>query len=102
MPDPTPTQQGWATPSYQVQPQPEQALLLGRYRVVETRGTGGFGSVQVCWDTRLERRVAIKCMPLATAPGMSASTLAEALDEVNREIVREYAHAPRERRAARH
>lgn len=81
MPDPTPTQQGWATPSYQVQPQPEQALLLGRYRVVETRGTGGFGSVQVCWDTRLERRVAIKCMPLATAPGMSASTLAEALDE---------------------
>ena len=29
-------------------------------------------------------------------------TLAEALDEVNREIVREYAHAPRERRAARH
>lgn len=79
--DPTPTQQGWATPSYQVQPQPEQALLLGRYRVVETRGTGGFGSVQVCWDTRLERRVAIKCMPLATAPGMSASTLSEALDE---------------------
>ena len=75
MHDPTPTQQGWATPSYQVQPQPEQALLLGRYRVVETRGTGGFGSVQVCWDTRLERRVAIKCMPLAAAPGMSASTL---------------------------
>ena len=29
-------------------------------------------------------------------------TRAEALDEVNREIVREYAHAPRERRAARH
>lgn len=81
MQDPTPTQQGWATPPYQAQPQAEQALLLGRYRVVETRGTGGFGSVQVCWDTRLERRVAIKCMPLAAAPGMSASTLAEALDE---------------------
>ena len=29
-------------------------------------------------------------------------TLAEALDEVNREIVREYANAPRERRIARH
>ena len=29
-------------------------------------------------------------------------TLAEALDEVNREIVREYAKAPRERRIARH
>ena len=82
MQDPTPTQQGWATPSYQAQPQAaEQALLLGRYRVVETRGTGGFGSVRVCWDTRLERRVAIKCMPLTAAPGMSTSTLAEALDE---------------------
>lgn len=81
MQEPTPTQQGWAAPSYQAQPQAEQPLLLGRYRAVETRGTGGFGSVQVCWDTRLERRVAIKCMPLSAAPGMSTSTLTEALDE---------------------
>lgn len=78
----TPTQQqGWAATSYQAQPQAEQQLLLGRYRVVETRGTGGFGAVHVCWDTRLERKVAIKCMPLEPAAGMSASTLAEALDE---------------------
>ncbi len=81
MQTPTPQQQGWAAPSYQAQPQAEQPLLLGRYRVVETRGTGGFGAVHVCWDTRLERKVAIKCMPLTAAPGMSASTLAEALDE---------------------
>lgn len=39
-------------------------LLLGRYRVLESRATGGFGRVDVCWDTRLQRRVAIKCMPL--------------------------------------
>ena len=42
---------------------------------------------------------------MLTARGLGhidAWTLAEALDEVNREIVREYAHAPRERRAARH
>ncbi len=78
----TPTQQtGWAAPSYQAQPQAEQPMLLGRYRVVETRGTGGFGAVRVCWDSRLDRKVAIKCMPLGPAAGMSASTLAEALDE---------------------
>ena len=81
MQQPSPTQTGWAPAPIAGQPQAEQTLLLGRYRVVETRGTGGFGAVHVCWDTRLERRVAIKCIPLAAAPGMSASTLSEALDE---------------------
>ena len=38
---------------------PEE-VLLGRYRVLERRGTGGFGSVCTCWDLRLQRRVAIK------------------------------------------
>ena len=57
-------------------------LLLGRYRVVETRGTGGFGAVYVCWDVRLERKVAIKCLPLAQAEAAaSASSLDEALRE---------------------
>lgn len=40
-------------------------LLLQRYRVVEHRGSGGFATVDVCWDTRLRRRVAIKRIPLA-------------------------------------
>lgn len=39
-------------------------LLLGRYRVLEERGKGGFGTVNVCWDPRLMRRVAIKTIPL--------------------------------------
>lgn len=42
-------------------------LLLGRYRVLEERGKGGFGTVNVCWDPRLMRRVAIKTIPLHTA-----------------------------------
>lgn len=61
----------------------EQArTLLGRYRVLETRGTGGFGTVEVCWDTRLQRRVAIKCMPLGNLDDdLAASTVDEALSE---------------------
>lgn len=61
----------------------EQArTLLGRYRVLETRGSGGFGTVEVCWDTRLQRRVAVKCMPLAGPDGsVAASTMDEALSE---------------------
>ena len=49
--------------------QQRQELLLHRYRVVEKRGSGGFATVDVCWDTRLRRRVAIKRIPLAQADG---------------------------------
>lgn len=59
----------------------EQPLVLGRYRIVETRGSGGFGVVHVCWDTRLQRRVAIKQMPLDPITQESTTTLHEALDE---------------------
>ena len=41
-----------------------EQLLLGRYRVLETRGEGGFGTVYICWDPRLMRRVAIKSIRL--------------------------------------
>jgi len=65
--------------------QPERRadeLILNRYRVLESRAEGGFGTVEVCWDTRLQRRVAIKCIPLS-APGAAtnASTIQEALAE---------------------
>ena len=82
MQNPATPSQGWSasTPSRSY-PQPEHPLLLGRYRVVETRGAGGFAAVHVCWDIRLQRKVAIKCMPLSTAAGASSSTLQEALDE---------------------
>ena len=46
--------------------------LLRRYRPLKTRATGGFGSVEICLDARLQRRVAIKRIPLA-ASGTPAS-----------------------------
>ena len=54
-------------------------VLLNRYRIISSRGTGGFGTVLTCWDTRLQRRVAIKRLPLAGSG--AASTLGEALAE---------------------
>ena len=62
---------------------PEE-VLLGRYRVLSRRGKGGFGTVCTCWDTRLQRRVAIKRMPLlgGVGPrGVTTSTVDEALSE---------------------
>lgn len=60
-----------------------EPLLLGRYRVMASNTTGGFGCVLTCWDTRLQRRVAIKRMPLMTTGfvDQSAATLEEALAE---------------------
>lgn len=53
-------------------------ILLRRYRVLERRGRGGFGTVCACWDTRLQRRVAIKRLPLAEWGTTAEEALAEA------------------------
>ncbi len=68
----------------QNQPQPAAEMILGRYRVLARRGTGGFGTVCTCWDTRLQRRVAIKRMPLAgtDADGSPTNIGASTVDEV--------------------
>ena len=63
------------------QPQPYDDVLLNRYRIMNACGTGGFGTVLTCWDTRLQRRVAIKRLPLTGAGASAASTLSEALAE---------------------
>ena len=66
-------------------PEPRaEEVILNRYRVLARRGTGGFGAVCTCWDTRLQRRVAIKRMPIspeAASGRVLASTLNEALAE---------------------
>lgn len=38
----------------------EQRLILDRYRPLEELAAGGFGTVVLAWDTRIQRRVAIK------------------------------------------
>jgi hypothetical protein len=58
----------------------EPQLLLGRYSILEERAAGGFGVVEVCWDVRLQRRVAIKCIPLADDE-LGAASEADAIAE---------------------
>lgn len=41
-----------------------EQLILNRYRPISEAGSGGFATVQVAWDTRIQRRVAIKCIQL--------------------------------------
>lgn len=41
-----------------------QNLILNRYRPLEQAGSGGFATVVAAWDTRIQRRVAMKCLPL--------------------------------------
>ncbi|WP_350454662.1 serine/threonine-protein kinase [Slackia heliotrinireducens] len=45
-----------------------QNLILNRYRPLGTAGKGGYATVQVAWDTRIQRRVAIKCLRLDNMP----------------------------------
>lgn len=44
----------------------EQPLILDRYRPLETLGEGGYGTVVLAYDTRMQRRVAIKRLPFAS------------------------------------
>ena len=39
-------------------------LILDRYEPIGTAGSGGFGTVQIAWDPRIQRKVAIKTIQL--------------------------------------
>ncbi len=54
-------------------------LILGRYRVISRAGSGGFATVQLAWDTRIQRRVAIKCLRLEK----SVAAVAEGRDSIS-------------------
>ena len=71
-------------PAQVVQQDASGEVILNRYRVLSRCGTGGFGTVCISWDTRLQRRVAIKRIPLISgidSRGVLASTVGEALAE---------------------
>ena len=53
-------------------------LILDRYQPTYEAGSGGFATVVVAWDTRIQREVAIKCLPLE-----DASTRTLSADQVN-------------------
>ncbi len=57
------------------------SALLRRYRPLETCSAGGFGSVEICRDARLQRRVAIKRMPFAAEGARPATAVEAALAE---------------------
>jgi serine/threonine protein kinase len=48
-------------------------LILDRYQPTYEAGSGGFATVVVAWDTRIQREVAIKCLPLEEASTASLS-----------------------------
>lgn len=57
--------------------------LLKRFQPLETLATGGFGSIEICRDTHLRRRVAIKRIPLTGGAGMPASDIMDVLREAH-------------------
>lgn len=52
----------------------EQQLILDRYRPLADLAAGGFGEVVLAYDTRMQRRVAIKRLPVAGGAGLTAAT----------------------------
>ena len=40
-------------------------LILDRYEILGTAGAGGFGTVRIAWDQRIQRKVAIKTIELS-------------------------------------
>lgn len=68
----------------------ERPLILDRYRPLEDLARGGFGEVVLAYDTRMQRRVAIKRLPItghgsrtATPAGLKEARTAAMLNHPN-------------------
>lgn len=68
---------------------PAEQLIVNRYRLLETSGSGAYGTVDLAWDTRLQRRVAIKRIPLSpnvnetNLPGIQEARTAALLNDAH-------------------
>ncbi len=56
-----------------------QDILLDRYQLLERLGSGGFSVVDLAWDIRMQRRVAIKRMQLPALYGKHQTIVEEEL-----------------------
>lgn len=56
----------------------ERPLILNRYRPLQDLARGGFGDVVLAYDTRIQRRVAIKRLPAVSGGHLNAAGLSEA------------------------
>lgn len=50
----------------------KQKLILNRYRPISAIGSGGFATVQLVWDTVMQRKVALKCVELSEFEALRA------------------------------
>ena len=74
------------TPQLPPYDEAEEQLILGRYRVLAEAGAGGFGTVQLAWDTRMQRRVAVKVIDLTGIAEQQGQTLDDVSDLPNTAI----------------
>jgi formylglycine-generating enzyme required for sulfatase activity len=75
---PAPSTDATSSPSELAAPFAESVQRLGRYRVEQVLGQGGFGRVYLAWDEDLQRRVAIKVASRVATDASAEAYLAEA------------------------
>jgi eukaryotic-like serine/threonine-protein kinase len=74
---------GSSDPTQRLAGNPGPRLVLGRYRMEQRLGAGGFGVVWQAWDEKLEREVAVKTIPRERGGGERVEREAVAAARLN-------------------